>query len=408
MPRHLFFLKDLSLLAAAHLAAGDAPVEGDGAQQLAQVPEWVNVLPEPEVVDGKLVINSRDGRVLHIDDMAKLARRSNAALKKQKGGGLVDADHSAVMWGGPAIAWAEEFEARPGKGMWARADWLAAGEKLIGAKQYRYTSSVVSGEVQAEVDEATWSVTWHIYPENVDGFAVTNIPALVTTSMFADRSSELEREAILAVLLKKLKVDDKNPTMAAVREAFSKLRQFTVDEAEAADSPPRNLEKPTTPPADDPPPPIKKDDVADAGEAPPTGSDAAPEPAAPPPGSADTSNDAEVATLRKQIAELNKSAGVDYVSSLLTAGKITPAMKSAALEQASTPTGLAQLRALYAQAPAIVPTGASAATLATATTSSPPAPYGLDPLAYKLAQQGMSATEIARQLAQRDKENNRR
>lgn len=407
MPRHLFFQKDLSLLAAAQLAAGDAPIEGDGTQQLGQVPEWVNVLPEPEVVEGKLVIYSRDGRVLHIDSMEKLAKRSNAALKKQKGGGLVDADHTAVMWGGKAIAWAEEFEARPGKGMWARTDWLTAGEQLVGTKQYRYTSSVVSGEVEAEVNEATWSVTWHIYPETVDGFAVTNIPALVTTSMFADRSSELEREAILAVLLKKLKVDDKNPTMAAVREAFSKLRQFTVDEAEATDSPPRNLEKPTTPPADDPPPPIKKDDVADTDEAPPTGSVAAP--TAEPSGSADTANDTEVATLRKQIAELNKSAGVDYVSSLLTAGKITPAMKSAALEQASTPTGLAQLRALYAQAPSIVPTGASAATPATTTTTSgSEAPYGLDPLAYKLAQQGMSATEIARQLAQRDKENNRR
>lgn len=393
MPRHLFFLKDLSLLAAAHLAAGDAPVEGDGAQQLAQVPEWVNVLPEPEVVDGKLVINSRDGRVLHIDDMAKLARRSNAALKKQKGGGLVDADHTAVMWGGKAIAWAEEFEARPGKGMWARTDWLTAGEQLVGTKQYRYTSSVVSGEVEAEVNEATWSVTWHIYPETVDGFAVTNIPALVTTSMFADRSSELEREAILAVLLKKLKVDDKNPTMAAVREAFSKLRQFTVDEAEAAAAPP-----PTPPPEGDPP--SEKDDGADAEaaeQAPPTDSAATP-------AAADTANDTEVAALRKQIAELNRSAGVDYVNSLLTAGKITPAMKSAALEQASTPTGLAQLRALYAQAPSIVPSGAphAAAPLPTSQT-----PHNTDPFAYELARQRVPAHEIAARLKQRAKETTR-
>jgi len=79
MPKHLFFLKDPSLFA-------DAPVEGAaGGAAAAKVPAWVNVLPEPDQ-DG--LIFSRDNGVLHIDDMAKLAARSNKALKKQKGGGL--------------------------------------------------------------------------------------------------------------------------------------------------------------------------------------------------------------------------------------------------------------------------------------------------------------------------------
>ena len=388
MPKYFFFLKDPSLL-----AAGDAPVEGDGTP-LAEVPEWVNVLPEPEVVDGKLVIYSRDNRVLHIDSMEKLAKRSNAALKKQKGGGLVDADHQAAMWGGAAIAWAEEFEARPGKGMWARADWLTAGEQLVGSKQYRYTSSVVTGEVDAEVDLEEWTVTWHITPDTVDGFAVTNIPALATTSMFADRSGEQEREAILAVLLRKLGVDHANPTMPAVREAFSKLFQFTAGEtAREADSPPRNAEKPTTTPEGDPPP-LKKDDASAEGT-PGTGEPAVVLPTDPAAPDELALARAELATARTRIAALEVEAGAAFVKSLLHSGRLTPAQRKAAEEQAKTPTGLAQLQALYEHAPTSLPTRAAphAASSAPAT-----APYGLMPLSYRLAREGVPAHEIAERL----------
>lgn len=384
MPRHLFFLKDPSLLAA------DTPVEGDGTSTLAQVPEWVNVLPEPESVNNELVIYSRDGRVLHVDSMEKLAKRSNAALKKQKGGGLVDADHSSVFWGGPAIAWAEAFEYRPGKGMWAQADWLAAGEQLVGSKQYRYTSSVVSGDVKAEVDEETWGVTWHIYPNTVDGFAVTNIPALVTTSMFSERPAELEREAILTVLLAKLGVDSKNPTMPAVKEAFGRLFAFTSsgEAGGAGDNPPQNLEKPTTPPEGELPPPLGEEEAtAGAG-------DEAPAPLPP-------EVQAELASARQQIAELSKAAAVAYVDSLLSAGKITPAMKPGALDLASTTEGLAKLRGLYHNAPAILPASAAASAPAKHPAD---APHGVDPLAYQLARQGVPAHEIVARLKQRAKE----
>ena len=223
MPKHLFFLKDPSLFA-------DAPVEGAAdCAALAKVPEWVNVLPEPDQ-DG--LIFSRDNRVLHIDDMAKLAARSNKALKKQKGGGLVDKDHETyggffVSGGGPAIAWAEEFEWRPGKGMWARTEWLPAGEQLVGSKQYRYTSSVVDGDVTAEVEEEAWTVTWHITPDTVEGFAITNIPALTTTSMFSAQHDRQAEELRLLVLKKLgLRADaDNDAVKAAWAEALHRRRR---------------------------------------------------------------------------------------------------------------------------------------------------------------------------------------
>lgn len=355
MPRHLFF--DLSLLAAAQLAAdGGVPLEGDNTQ-LVEVPEWVNVLPEPDVVEGKFVIPSRDGRVLHIDSMEKLARRSNAALKKQKGGGLVDADHSTVWRGGPAIAWAEEFEARPGKGLWARADWLAAGEKLVGSKQFRYTSSVVSGEVDVEVDPENWSATWHIFPETVDGFAITNSPALVTTSLFAERSSELEREAILAVLLKKLGVSNKNPTMAAVRENYVKLFQFTAGES-------------------------VPDDIA-AERA------------------AHATIKVEFAALEERIAKLVEEQAETRVRQLVHDGRLAPSQREAALEIAKAPGGIDRLDRLYANAPRII-ADPPPTTRADTTT-----PHGVDPTAFALAQKGLPLDQIVLQLKQRAKEQTR-
>ncbi len=385
MPKHLFFLKDPSLFA-------DAPVEGaaDGAA-LAKVPEWVNVLPEPDQ-DG--LIFSRDNRVLHIDDMAKLAARSNKALKKQKGGGLVDKDHETyggffVSGGGPAIAWAEEFEARPGKGMWARTEWLPAGEQLVGSKQYRYTSSVVDGDVTAEVDEEAWTVTWHITPDTVEGFAITNLPALTTTSMFSAQPDRQAEELRLLVLKKLgLSADADNE---AVKAAW--LKRFT-SAGEAAPAPEAEA------PPDEADDQEEDDDAAVPPVEPPPV-----EPPAEPVASASAETEllrSELATARKRIADLEVEAGAAFVKSLLHSGKLTPAQRKAAEEQARTPTGLAQLRALYEHAPAILPTGRTPT--AGPDTSPAKPPHGVDPLAYDLARQGVPAHEIARQLQQRAKE----
>ena len=133
--------------------------------------------------------------------------------------------------GGPAIAWAEEFEWRPGKGMWALTEWLPEGEQLVASRQYRYTSSVVTGEVEPEIDLEEYSVTWHITPETVDGFAVTNIPTLVTTSMFNAKEG-LSREELLVVMLHHLGLKaDASPL--EVKAEMLKLKRFTARHAAA-------------------------------------------------------------------------------------------------------------------------------------------------------------------------------
>lgn len=418
MPRfaaqsHTFFLRDPKLL-LAELPDVDAAAEAEAAN-LAKVPEWVNVLPAPDA-EGKIF--SRDGRVLNIDDLEKLAARSNKALKKQKGGGPVDKDHELyggwfTAGGGPAVGWAEAFEARP-SGLFAKVDWLPEAKELISARKYRYTSAVVFGEHEWDRDGEGYPSTLQIYPDLVEGFAITNIPALQVTSMFTARGGDALRDESVRVLLQKLGIPA-DALAADIRAAHKRLAARGVFSIGASSNEPaHNTEKPTTPPADDPPPPIKKDETEEGGGGGEGGEGDAPAPTPPVPATpppppvpaappvASGGEDPEVAELRKQIAELNKSAGASFVDSLLASAKISPAMKAPALELAGTPTGLAQLRALYANAPAIVPTGAPAPT-----TSNPPtqaAPHGVDPLAHQLAQQGMSATEIARRLTQRDKE----
>lgn len=217
--------------------------------------------------------------------------------------------------------------------MWALTEWLPDGEQLIASRQYRYTSSVVTGEVDLE----DYSVTWHITPETVDGFAVTNIPALVTTSMFSAKEG-LSREELLVVLLHHLGLKaDASPL--EVKAEMLKLKRFTAAGETASDA-----EADTPPPSDG----AEADGEADgeeagAGEAGP-GEPAPPPPAAEPPVDELALTRTELATARKRIADLEVEAGAAFVKSLPHSGKLTPAQRKAAEDQARTPTGLARRR----------------------------------------------------------------
>jgi phage I-like protein len=404
MPRHLFFAREPSQLFA------ETDAEGGGIEAAfdVKVPQWVHILPKPDK-DG--LIYSRDNRVLHVGDLEALAKRSNAALKKQKGGGPVDADHRIYGWpgGGKALGWAEEFEARP-SGLFARTEWLDEGKQLIGQQLYRYTSSVVFGEMEPEIDEESWQVTWHITPDIVEGFAITNIPALATQALFAQAIplglAADEREQAVQVLLRKMGLSAE-PTGAEIRDAWSalakRLTATSVGFSSASAPSPESSAEPTPEPATSPSPapttaPAEGDDGEpdddkedDAGEEEDDENQGDKKPA---------SVEEQLAVAKARIEKLEADAGAAYVDDLVRSGKLTPAQKPAALAQAQTAKGLAQLRALYEHAPAVInPSGQPAPARRSSTTSAPP---GVNPTAFDLAGQKLPAHEIARRLREQE------
>lgn len=403
MPRHLFFAREPSLL----FAETDVAAEGDAPAASLSVdpPEWVHILPKPDK-DG--LIYSRDNRVLHVPDLEALAKRSNAALKKQKGGGPVDADHRIYGWpgGGAALAWAEEFEARP-NGLYARTDWLEEGKTLVGKKLYRYTSSVVNGEMEPEIDEENWRVTWHISPDIVEGFALTNIPALTTHSLFSQAIplglAPDEREQAVQVLLRKMGLSTQ-ATPDEIRDAWAaiakRLTTTSVAFSSSAAPPPA---PPETPPAEDEPAPAPGDDDDDDEaelDDPEDGEDGDDENAdADDKGSKPRSVEDQLAAAKARITELEEQTGAAYVEELWRGGFLTLPQKTAALAQAKTAKGLAQLRALYKDAQPIINPGDPPARR---TPSTPSVPPGVNPLAYDLAGKKEPAHVIARRLREQE------
>ena len=404
MPRHLFFAREPSLLFAESAAAAS---DGAATSESLSVdpPEWVHILPKPDK-DG--LIYSRDNRVLHVPDLEALAKRSNAALKKQKGGGPVDADHRIYGWpgGGSALAWAEEFAVRP-NGLYARTDWLDEGKTLVGKKLYRYTSSVVNGEMEPEIDEVNWRVTWHITPDIVEGFAITNIPALTTQAMFSQAiplglAAADERDQAVQVLLRKMGLSTQaSPT--EIRDAWSALtkRLTTTSVAFSSSAPPA---PPEPPPAEDEPDPAPGDaddddaelDDPEDGEA---GDDENDDAGADDKGSKPRSVEEQLAAAKARITELEEQTGAAYVEELWRGGFLTLPQKTAALAQAKTAKGLAQLRALYKDAQPIINPGDPPARR---TPSNPSVPPGVNPLAYDLAGKKEPAHVIARRLREQE------
>lgn len=403
MPRHLFFAREPSLLFAEPVDA-----EGDGAgadvSDTKPPPEWVHILPKP---DKNGLIHSRDNRVLHVDDLEALAKRSNAALKKQKGGGPVDADHRIYGWpgGGAALAWAEEFEARP-NGLYARTDWLDEGKQLVGKRLYRYTSSVVNGEMEPEIDEENWRVTWHITPDIVEGFALTNIPALTTHALFSQAIplglAADERDQAVQVLLRKMGLSAQ-ASPSEIRDAWAaiakRLSTTTVGFSSAPTPTPPPEPEPEHAPAASPAPPAAdldgEDDDVEVDEDDDEQSDDEDEGQSSKPRSVEE----QLAAAKARIKELEANEGAAFVEKLWSGGYLTLPQKTAALEQAKTAKGLAQLRALYQDAQPIIAPPNDQHTRAVSHVKAPP---GVNPLAYDLAGKKEPAHVIARRLREQE------
>jgi phage I-like protein len=361
-----------------------------GAAETFEVPEWVNILPMPDENDR---IVSRDYRTLVVDSMEKLVKRSNAALKRQGGGGLVDLDHRTYggffTTGGAASGWAEEFELRD-DGVYARVLWLAEGRDAIATGQYRYTSSVINGPQEWVYDDDGYPKRLDIFPQEIEGFGLTNIPALATLAIFAADEETMDKKTI-EIALGKLGLPDADVARLSALP-IEQLRQrltaapgramFTDESAEP------------DPDAADPEPPPTEEEAGD---------DAEPDAADPAPAtSAELSKaQARIAQLEAANRKLETDGAETFVDSLVHSGKLTPAQRQDALELAKQPGGKASLSKLYKNAAPVVVNGTAPRTTAATTT---PAPHGLDPLAHRLAQEGKTITEITLALAQRDKE----
>lgn len=392
---HLFF--DLSAFAPAP-QSGEAPVvDADGGKP---PPEWVHILPAPDK-DG--LIYSRDFRIVEVDDLEKLAARSNAAIKRQKGGQPVDADHELYGWwssGGPVKAWAEEFEARK-DGLYARVDWLKAGADLVSSRQYRYTSSVIDGPGKWQLDEDGWPETLTITAEAIVGFGITNVPALETHSMFnTAKAQDLKTIETLRVMACKLGIpDDATPdqikaafhrfTSAAPADAGEQAEATAEDQGEAAEAPPPETQSTAgddTPATDSAPAPAEVIDEAEVKLRRALGLDQ----------SAPRSQ--VFAAAADRIDALEAEQAETLIETLSRDGKLAPAQRTAALDLARKQGGVATIRSLYANAPAIVrPDAAPPTRNVVATHNTPP---GVSPIAFRAAREGKSIPDIVRELQQ--------
>ncbi len=378
--RHVFFVQgegrlDMHLPDTAALAAG---------ANLKPVPEWVHIMPLP--VDGRIA--SRDYRELVIEDAEVLVKRSNAALKRQQGGGLVDIDHRTyggwfTAGGGPACGWSEEFELRD-DGIYCRVDWLPEGHEAVASGQYRYTSSVVTGAQEWVEDENGYLLRLDIFPDLIEGFGLTNIPALETLAMFTRQgdSMSIEQENTRRAL-SKLGLESATVERLAALPP-SKLKALLTAEPQTATPAPAAALDPT---------PIEGESTDGEVEA-----DEVETPAEPSTEPTELARlTAENAKLRTDLAAAKASAAEAALTQLVRDGKMAPAQKKSALKiAAASSEGFDALLEMFSNATPIV--GDAKPPRQPPTISTASTPHNVDAHAYRLACAGKSIDEIVREL----------
>lgn len=187
----------VSLFAPVPLPAAAA----ESSTSAAPPPEWVNIVPLAENTEGRLY--ARDGREFILDDPATFVAASNAAIAKC-GPHPVDKNHEMQKWrgDGAALAWANEYELRP-DGVYAKVKWLTAGAGLVTSEQYRYTSSNVRCEVtNVKRDEWGFIEDYDLRFKSLEGFTLTNVPALEVRAMFSQNkdNNDMDIKAMLALV----------------------------------------------------------------------------------------------------------------------------------------------------------------------------------------------------------------
>ena len=374
--RHTFQIAAPATLAEMPTASG-----GD----VFEVPEFVNILPMPDADDR---IESRDYRTLVVDSMEKLVKRSNAALRKQGGGGLVDKDHKSYGYfsdGTAAIGWAESFELRD-DGIYARTMWLPEGREAIAQGRYRYTSSVINGPQEWVYDEMGYPTRLDIFPLEIEGFGITNTPALATLAMFAADEDTMDKHTI-EIALGKLGL---SPAAVATLSALP-LEQ--IQQRLTAATATRAM---FTADGDDP-----DVTIVDHGDGNATATrdllpDEEPldgdklEPADIDGATFSPIESAELSKARDRIKELEAEntkltadAAESLVASLVHSGKVTPGQRADVLSIAQEPGGIARVAKLYGKAAPVIAAGSAPRTAATVNADKPPP--GVSPKAWALS-----------------------
>lgn len=343
-------------LAGRQPCAGDFGFSFDLADA-APVPEWLHIFPLPDE-DGKA--RSRDGRTfIFPQGLAAVVDRTNAELA-DLGPGPVDLDHRLYDWwggGGPAAGWMTKVELRD-DGIWAQWDPLPEAETKIREKSYRYTSSVMAGRGKWIRDEDGWPIGMEFEVDSIEGFGLTNIPAMRVKSFLSRASAGQEttmKDETIRAVLSKLGLDD-TASPDDVRGAFERLAAKPEADAPAlADFVPR----------------------ADF--------------------DALKTKLAALEDEKRQVAEAARKAEADaLIREALDSGKILPSTRGYYEAQLAREGGLEDFRNFLQAAPSIA--AAQKAERRTEVKAPTVAPAGVDPDAYALAAEIDDPHEIARQL----------
>lgn len=200
----------------------EIPASADG-----KPPEWLHIFPNPDA-DG--IARARDGRKFRFPPggLREVVDATNAEIS-ELGPGPVDLNHQLYGWSsreedGEAVGWMSRVELR-GDGVWAKWDPLPKGAEKATSGAWRYTSSVLAVDVKWIRDEDGWPVDLVMTAKTIEGFALTNTPAMRVKSFLARDGRDQENpmmDATIKVVLERLGLgDDAKPE--AVRQAFEKL-----------------------------------------------------------------------------------------------------------------------------------------------------------------------------------------
>lgn len=193
----------------------------------SDIPEWLHIFPNPDP-DG--IARARDGRKFHFPSggLAAVVEKTNRELE-ELGPGPVDLDHRLYSWfggGGDASGWMTRVELRA-DGVWAKWEPLDEAAAKVREKTYRYTSSVLAVDREPIRDPEGWLIDFKYTATAIEGFGLTNIPAMRVKSFLSRSGGESDEktamhEETIKTVLSKLGLDEKADP-AAIRAAFEKL-----------------------------------------------------------------------------------------------------------------------------------------------------------------------------------------